>query len=446
MRHWLSERQQTVSSQMVTSDMSAPRAYASTTVYRLPSTILAGVLAAAKLSRSTMPLCATRLVDQIHASPGRVVLAVAGGGSRAISELLEVPGASQTVLEAAVPYSEAAMITYLGGRPEQFCSARTARAMAMVAFLRACRYTTGDCPSFRAAKTGLSPCAADSPTASCVAGVAATAGLATSRPRRGPHHAHVALQTAGLSASWSLQLAKGRRRRAEEEELVCGLLINAVAEACGVAERIELALFDGEQIERVETVAPQPWQDLLLGKLEAVSQAGATAQAVLPGAFDPLHVGHRRMAQVAAELLHVPVAMEISILNVDKPPLDYFEIEQRLGQFPADQGVWLTRAATFEEKSRLFPGATFVVGTDTLQRIAEPHYYGGDAAARHAALERIAQRGCRFLVFGRDTGSGFVRLGDLELPDVLRDICEEIPAGQFREDISSTELRRFGKR
>jgi len=80
-----------------------------------------------------------QLVRQIHASPTRVVVALAGGGSGAISRLLEMPGASRTVLEVVVPYSEPAMTDWLGGPPEQACSAQTARAMAMAAFLRAYR-------------------------------------------------------------------------------------------------------------------------------------------------------------------------------------------------------------------------------------------------------------------------------------------------------------------
>ena len=52
-----------------------------------------------------MTLLPEELVRQIHAAPGQVVL-VLNGGSRAVAELLEVPGGSKILLEAAVPYSE----------------------------------------------------------------------------------------------------------------------------------------------------------------------------------------------------------------------------------------------------------------------------------------------------------------------------------------------------
>ena len=151
------------------------------------------------------------------------------------------------------------------------------------------------------------------------------------------------------------------------------------------------------------------------------------------------------MAKIARELLGSRVALELSVFNVDKPPLDYLEVSHRLAQFSSDQTVWLTRAPTFVEKADLFPGATFIVGADTIVRIADPKYYGGNPTARDAALAHIAGQRCRFLVFGRlmDNGpsSQFRSLADLALPDALRSICREVPAAIFRDDVSSTALR-----
>ncbi len=363
------------------------------------------------------------LIRQIHVGDGRVVLAVSGGGSQAIGHLLATPGASRTVLEAIVPYSEPAMLAWLGGRPDQACSHRTARAMAMAAFRRACDYVGQKARP---------------------AGIACTASLASDRPKRGPHRAHLAMQTASRTATWSVQLEKDRRTRAEEEQVIAQILINVVAEACGVEGRVNVELLDSESLESSETVAPAAWQDLLLGHIEAVGRAGRDAGAVFPGAFNPWHDGHRRILQIAQDILGQPVSLEISILNVEKPPLDYLEIKRRVDQFPEDQPLVLTRSATFVEKSRLFPGTTFVVGSDTIRRIAAPRYYGDNSSACQAALQRIVDRGCHFLVFGRNMGTGFVRLSDLDLPEMLQAVCREIPPEKFREDISSTELRKSG--
>ena len=425
-------------------------------------------------------------MEQIHDSPTRIVLAVAGGGSRAIADLLEVPGASRTLLEAVVPYSAPAMTAWLGSLPDGLCSAATGRAMAMAAFHRARRYEVSKGSEIRGQWSVVSgqwavgseewrvesgewrertpPCSAlrpppsskslsseipksPNPQISSLAGVACTASLTSDRPKRGPHRIHVALQTVSLTAAWHLQLQKERRSRAEEERLAGRLLLNVVAEACGVPERLSLDLLEGEQVEESRTQAPSAWQDLLLGQIEMVriGPAGESPRVIMPGAFNPLHDGHRRMMRIAAEMLSQPAIAEISILNVDKPPLDYIEIERRLGQFPADQPVLLSGAATFEEKSRLFAGVTFIVGVDTLRRIADPRYYGDDLPACRRGIEQMAARGCRFLVFGRNLGKGFVRVSDLDLPDSLRSICREVPPEVFREDVSSTQIRKAGE-
>ena len=131
------------------------------------------------------------LVEQIHASGKQFLLSITGGGSRAIASLLEVPGASASVIGAIVPYAAAALESWLGGPVDQFCSERTARAMAMKAFQLARQFSNADVHALR--------------------GIGATASLATTVPKRGPHRIHVAWQSADTTVALSCELAKGQR-------------------------------------------------------------------------------------------------------------------------------------------------------------------------------------------------------------------------------------------
>ena len=262
----------------------------------------------------------------------------------------------------------------------------------------------------------------------------------------------MAVQGAGFTAGASLQLVKGGRTRGEEEQLAGRLILNELAAACELPARLELTLLADEEVETARIDAPDDWRELLLGEVDAVCLGGESGEpagdeayspgAILSGAFNPLHDGHLRMAQIAGELLGQAVEFEISIENVDKPPLDFMEIAERAGQFRAEQALWLTRAATFVDKSAIFPGTVFAVGADTLVRIADPRYYHQDQEACRRAIATIADRGCRFLVFGRRAPAGFETLSDLELPAELLAICQGVPADRFRADISSTELRQ----
>src|SRR5262245_66662624 len=66
-----------------------------------------------------------QLISAIHASGRKAALAITGGGSGAVGELLRVPGGSRLLVEAQVPYDALALATFLGFAPAQACSADT---------------------------------------------------------------------------------------------------------------------------------------------------------------------------------------------------------------------------------------------------------------------------------------------------------------------------------
>jgi hypothetical protein len=186
--------------------------------------------------------------------------------------------------------------------------------------------------------------------------------------------------------------------------------------------------------------------DLISGQIARLCQMpdgrltpDAESPAVLLcGSFNPLHAGHLQLAAAAASKLGRPAAFEIGVINADKPPLAESEVRRRLRQFEWVAPVWLAREPTFAGKARLFPGATFVVGVDTADRIVQPRFYGGEDEAR-AALAVIRASNCRFLVAGRvDAGSRFRGVESLELAD---DLFMGIAEAEFRADVSSTALR-----
>lgn len=180
----------------------------------------------------------------------------------------------------------------------------------------------------------------------------------------------------------------------------------------------------------------------LLGALLGERPARPGPRLVFPGAFHPLHDGHRRMADIASDLLSAELHWELSLVNVDKQPISLENLQVRVAQFADPNRLWITCAATFLQKVQLFPGAAFVVGADTVQRIGDLSYYGGRHSARTDALEQVRSAGCRFIVFGRVMEGQFRVLSDLHLPPPLDDLCQEVPANQFRLDMSSTELRK----
>ncbi len=385
-----------------------------------------------------------QLISALHASGRKAALAITGGGSGAIGELLRVPGGSRLLIEAQIPYDERALAAYLGFAPAQACSADTAIAMAQTARARAARLM----PS-----TGVG-------VGSDLVGLGATAALVSDRPRKGEHRFHIAFANAAgpnaIGAHATCVLAKGRRDRAAEEDLVSRAIVLMLARACGLAAPSPKSLFDADE-HYAETVyaetgvTPVDTIDrLLAGELDRLTVQPDGQMMLLapppvvlfPGSFNPMHAGHALLARVAEEFRQQPVAFEISVTNVDKPPLVGETVRHRLAQFAWKSPVELTRAPTFVEKSRLFPGTTFVVGADTAERLFGAKYYGDDEARMHVALEEIANSGASFLVAVRIDAAGRVRaLNDIPVPRRYADLFTEIPEHRFRFDTSSSELR-----
>ena len=141
-------------------------------------------------------------------------------------------------------------------------------------------------------------------------------------------------------------------------------------------------------------------------------------------------------------MLSTDVVFELTAINADKPPLAETQLLRRLLQFAGRYPVLVSSAPTFQAKSRLFPGATFVVGYDTAARILQARFYGGEEAQMVAALAEIREQGCKFLVAGRRDRKGeFHEADELDVPRPLQDLFQTLPGNRFRRDISSSEIR-----
>ena len=165
-----------------------------------------------------MAMSVNQLVMRLHDAPSRIVLVTAGAGTHALSWLLGVAGASRTMLEALVPYDQASSTDFLGQSTKQYVSDRTARLMAGRALTRA-RLLRQE--------------------GETVIGLACTAAIVTDRPKKGTHRAHIATWQNEQVVSYTIVMDKGLRDRDGEESLVSRVMLNALASAYGLEERVE---------------------------------------------------------------------------------------------------------------------------------------------------------------------------------------------------------------
>lgn len=376
------------------------------------------------------------LIRLIHKSPHKAVFATAGAGTQALSDLLAVAGASNTLLEAYVPYAKNAFIDFVGNEPKKFVSPIAARLLAGSAFYRAQQLTD------------------QFPDSSNLIGLACSASISTNRPKRGDHHAWVVAWQRDQIVQVHINLAKGKRTRAQEEKLISKIILNLLAQACGLPNQIPLNLLEHDVMKirvRNQTQELEEFLKKRSGYLGVYAHGktktkNLNPKVLMPGSFNPLHQGHTELASVATKILGQPVTFEMSVLNVDKPPLPKDVILSRLAQFAGRYPIYLTTGPTFLDKARLFPGVTFVVGFDTAERIFVSKYYDSSESKMIAALTELKELGCHFLVAGRKGKDGvYDRPETLQVPSEFADLFIPIPDGMFRRDISSTELRKNDK-
>ena len=367
------------------------------------------------------------ILTAIHATPHRMTMSFAGAGSQALTWLHSVGGSSRTVLEATDRYTPLSLIEGTGFTPKRFTSLRVARALAASALERA-RYLDDRFPLF---------------------GLGCTATIATDRTKRGDHRCAVAVKDALGMVSYSLTLNKGLRERAGEEELVSLILLKAVAEACGLLHFPELPLAPEETLEdhfqpvsELQSLLEDKVSWVLLhpdGRTEAGRRLPDTA--ILSGSFNPLHDGHRTLAEVATTQLGKEVTFELPLVNADKAPIDLREARRRALQFSGTAPLLLTRTPLFSDKATVFPNSVFVLGADTAARLVDSRFYGNDTNKMSRALDELRGQGTRFLVAGRSRQGVFKTLDDLAIPETHRDLFEAVPETAFSMNISSTELR-----
>ncbi len=362
------------------------------------------------------------LIKKIHSSPFQFSFVFTGGGSLALSHLISTPGASKTVVEAFIPYSEESIDDYLGKKQDGYCNKKVTIELAMKARGKMLSLKKNVSPSYQV-------------------GISLTASLSTLQEKKGDIRFHLVACGDSFTKMLTVVFEKEHSTRNSEEAFISVCVQFLLAKICGFEEKIPSK--NGVKIELEEIFAKEEWKLIVQGRKSFFqdSRHEALPQVIFPGSFNCLHSGHIEMKKIAEERLGKPLFFEISLANADKSSLSFYELDRVIAQFKKKHPYLLTNAPTFAEKAKLFPKATFIIGFDTLVRMFEPRFYK-DEQDMFLKLEVFHEQNINFLVFGRKLGDSFRCLEDFNLPQSFGHRFTGLSEKEFREDVSSTELRR----
>lgn len=136
------------------------------------------------------------LIKQIHSSNVKIGLVATGGGVTSLSSLFLVPGASQSILSASIPYSKTAFYEYISilkdkeevSKINSYCSENASILLAKSSYITTFNHILNDVD-----KNNLFFLKNYNNHSNKIIGVSITANLISDQPKKGDHRCHITI-------------------------------------------------------------------------------------------------------------------------------------------------------------------------------------------------------------------------------------------------------------
>lgn len=380
----------------------------------------------------------------------RLYCIVTGGGAGLQESIWGVPGVSNFLVGAAMPYEPRDTSRLLGFTPTKFVSTETAIDLAQTAYLLAYQ------PGKRTIGLGM------------------TCSLASTREHRGDHRIVAAVFTENACHWIDLIIPKGV---GSEQRIKDGRLSDEIAihllRVLTTPWKEEFStdfqsFCEGLMGVSLPTIQVKSGMDLARtrilehpfftasGTRQPLSSINSEETIFYPGAFNPAHSGHFQGAAAARQVFEHQKFMTVAeavkykprtlifSTTVDPPHKDGLtpaEMLQRAFNLKGHNFLLTEGDGLYLDKAKKFPGACFILGTDALDRVMDPKWL----VEPTYVLDQFKRFGTKLLVLGRLVDGTY-----MSCTDILRRHEKIIQASRsglvfigvpFRLDLSSTALR-----
>ncbi len=356
----------------------------------------------------------TKLLDR----KVRLYLVATGAGAGIQNELWRVPGCSFFLVGSSFPYAPEQSAGFAGIRPEKYASEDFALDLAAAAYVR-----------LDLEKDEEEPVA-----------LAVTASVASVKQHRGEHRAFIVCMTRTQIIGMHVVLDKGvgAEQRIADGNTVDQDALHVLLVAMGLKEGHACDSLEEKARERffknpLFSVTGERWPD--------DHTSLDPCFPLFPGAFNPPHEGHEAIADEVEEFGEVgePI-FTICSTPPHKSPLTVQEMLRRQKMLWHRNVLFTQNDPLFIDKARARPGTPFILGADTLLRMADPKW-GPDPKAM---FQEFMSLGTKFFVFGREINGTFVSAADAigMAYSMTGETLSIFHAIEGRWDVSSTDLRQ----
>jgi len=356
--------------------------------------------------------------DELKKAGVSIHVICTGAGAGLQQRLWGVPGSSAYLSGCSFPYRQAETDKTLGFAPGSYCSEEAAIDLACVAYQRA--FSFG----------GKKPI-----------GLGLTASVASEREHRGDHRVHACIISDDKVVSVSNVLTKGvgANQRAADGH-VCdafglGLILHVVR-----PDMQESFCDIGGHYDSSAAALERFYAHPFFAKNGERLPSLPDGVVLMPGAYNPPHIGHYNTADEVVKKASRPVVFHVTADGPHKAPLSLQDLLKRARMLRGHDRLFTRGDGLYLDKARRFPGTPIAMGADALQRMLDPMW--GEKVL--PMLYEFSQLKTRFYVSNRPvqgkvlTVSDVLRESGIGDHDLLSQLFHEVP-GLW--DVSSSQIR-----
>lgn len=351
-----------------------------------------------------------------------------GGGPTLQQAIWSAPGCSKYLVGFFTPYSRTQLHSFLGHPPEDsYVCEEVAFDLAMASYIRASEHKV---------EAGVE----GEPV-----GMGITAAMASSRMPRGEQQAFLCIITKDVVSSTHIPFTKavGEENRLTQDKT---LSMHAQAQLLlSLESKPDFNFGDVAREKALERFYRYPV--FHTNGTRHPRSPGGPGAVYLPATLNPIHDGHRAMAEAAETQLsenlpgRIKARYLVSSTSPHKGSLTVQEMLFKAGMLRAERWKNQSRMVEFThdeplflDKARRRPGSIFLIGADTMERMLDPKW-GTDI---DEMLREMKNLEVKFLVMGRVVDGEFKTCRDIEVPWPHGNLFEPL---EGRLDLSSSQIR-----